>query len=279
MIELRNVVFKSVHGRESLYDLIQPNSIGKKPLVIFCHGFKGYKDWGHFNPISVELVKAGFNLLKFNFTFNGGTIKDPIDFPDLEAFSENNYLKEIQDLNHIISLCKNGEIKIQNWNGEIYLLGHSRGGGMVSFVGATNKSVSKVVSWAGISDFLKRLPNKEVLEKWKQDGVRYIMNGRTKQNMPMKFQFAEVLFNKGDELSIKKVLKQSSTPQLIIHGDNDEAVDIECARELNSWSDNSELFEIEEANHVFGGKHPWEGESLPAATAKALNKTIEFFNS
>ena len=33
------------------------------PLVIFSHGFKGFKDWGPFNFISDKFVKSGLNFL------------------------------------------------------------------------------------------------------------------------------------------------------------------------------------------------------------------------
>ena len=42
---------------------------------------------------------SGIAVLKFNFSHNGGTVEQPIDFPDLEAFGHNNYTKELDDLN------------------------------------------------------------------------------------------------------------------------------------------------------------------------------------
>lgn len=271
-----DVVYKSCHGRDSVYDIRYKNDNVLKPLLIFCHGFKGFKDWGHFNLISNELAKFNFIVLKFNFSFNGGTSKDVIDFPDLEAFSQNNYLKEVEDINYIISLCKNGGIELNSWNGEIFLLGHSRGGGMVTISGSRNKDVSKVVSWAGISDCISRLPSDNDLFSWKENGVRYIVNGRTKQNMPMKYQFVEVLIKNSSILSIKDSCLKMNKPYLIVHGTNDGAVSMDNARELNSWSPQSELFFIEGGNHVFGGKHPWLKNTLPDFTKKAIYKTVEF---
>lgn len=29
-----------------LYDLSFENTLGPIPIVIFCHGYKGFKDWG-----------------------------------------------------------------------------------------------------------------------------------------------------------------------------------------------------------------------------------------
>lgn len=276
MNRIDNVIFKSCHGRNSVYDLRFNNDAIKKPLLIFCHGFKGYKDWGHFNLISDSFAEKGFIVLKFNFTFNGGTENTVIDFPDLEAFAENNYLKEVEDINFIIRLCNTSEIPLDNWNGDIYLLGHSRGGGMATIVGSENKMVKKVVSWAGISDCVARLPESIELEEWKEKGVRYVMNGRTMQNMPMNYQFVDTLLSNKKRLSIEIAARTMQKPHLIIHGTNDEAVSYLDAESIKKWNSAAELHLIQNANHVFGGKHPWKYDELPFYTIQAINKTTDF---
>ena len=37
------------------------------PVVIFSHGFKGFKDWGPFNQIAEYFARKGFCFIKFNF--------------------------------------------------------------------------------------------------------------------------------------------------------------------------------------------------------------------
>jgi dienelactone hydrolase len=271
-----NVVFMSCHGRESVYDLRFIENSQSKPLLIFCHGFKGFKDWGHFNLIADQFCASGMIVLKFNFTFNGGTTNEIIDFPDLQAFAENNYLKELEDIHHIIHLVKNGDIPLDKWNGEIYLLGHSRGGGMATIAAFENKNIFKVVSWAGISDCIARLPEEEELLDWKLKGVKYILNGRTQQKMPMNYQFIESLLCNKKRVSIEQASKKMNKPHLIIHGSNDSAVDQKEAIVLNSWSEKSEIEIIQGANHVFGGKHPWSNESIPEHTKIAIKRTLKF---
>ena len=271
-----NSIIKSCFGRETAIDISIPDETGSYPLIIFCHGFKGFKDWGHFNLIAEEFKNRGFILLKFNFTFNGGTAKEVIDFPDLEAFGENNYLKEVDDIHHIIKLVKSGAVPIQNWNGDIHLIGHSRGGGMVTIAGAESGFVNKVGSWAGISDCLKRLPDEKELMNWKLKGVRFIKNGRTHQDMPMKYQFVETLLQNQKRLSIKSSSIALGSSQLIIHGAEDESVTFKNAKDLNAWNPQSQLVKIDGANHVFGGKHPWLNNKLPEHTVIAIDKTIQF---
>ncbi len=69
-----------------------------KPIVIFCHGFKGFKDWGHFNLLADAFAENDFVFVKFNFSYNGTTIEHPVDFADLEAFGENNFSIELDDI-------------------------------------------------------------------------------------------------------------------------------------------------------------------------------------
>jgi dienelactone hydrolase len=271
-----DVVFMSSHGRKSVYDLRFFENMKPKPLLIFCHGFKGFKDWGHFNLIADEFCASGMIVLKFNFTFNGGTIDQVTDFPDLEAFAENNYLKELEDIHHIIHLAKIGEIPLYNWNGEIFLLGHSRGGGMATIAAFENKNVTKVVSWAGISDCLKRIPKEKELLDWKLKGVKFILNGRTQQKMPMNYQFIDSLLDNKNRASIEKASKNINKPHLIIHGSNDSAVDQKEAISLNKWSEKSEIEIIKGANHVFGGKHPWNEKDIPEHTKIAVHRTLKF---
>ena len=45
-----------------------------------------------------RFADAGFVFVKFNLSHNGTTIEHPIDFVDLEAFGNNNFAKELDDL-------------------------------------------------------------------------------------------------------------------------------------------------------------------------------------
>ena len=51
-------------------DITLPKSKTPTPVLVFCHGFKGFKDWGHYNWVSQKSAESGLALLKFNFSFN-----------------------------------------------------------------------------------------------------------------------------------------------------------------------------------------------------------------
>ena len=255
------------------------NKNGKqKPILIFCHGYKGFKDWGCWNVMASHIATANFFFLKFNFSHNGGTIEEPIDFPDLNAFGENNFIKELDDLENVISWITSSENKYSSElnSQEVILIGHSRGGGIVSIKASEDNRVTKVITLAGASDYKSRFPIGDELAYWRKEGVAYIENGRTKQQMPHFIQFYDNFIENEERLTISSGAKNITIPHLIIHGTTDDTVPFHEAEALHSWNKNSELFAIKDANHVFGGSHPWESDSLPSDLEIAMHKIINF---
>ena len=91
-------------------DLTYDEYLPEAPMVIFVHGFKGFKDWGTHNLLANYFAANGFRFLKFNFSHNGTTADCPVDFADLIAFSENTFSIELQDLNNVIDFACNGQV-------------------------------------------------------------------------------------------------------------------------------------------------------------------------
>tara|TARA_B100001287_G_scaffold39130_1_gene28324 strand:+ start:33162 stop:33983 length:822 start_codon:yes stop_codon:yes gene_type:complete len=252
------------------------NNVNSNKLVIFCHGYKGFKDWGCWNLVADLFAENGIKFLKFNFSHNGGTIDDPIDFPNLEAFSKNNYSFEVKDVSRVIKYLKKSEADEFKFK-ELFIIGHSRGGGIAAITARSEKLISKLATWASVSDFANRFPPKKEIEKWKKDGIRYVENKRTHQMMPHLYQFYNDFIQNKDKLSIKNSLKKFKGKTLICHGSLDLAVHHENASNLNTWCNDSVLYKIR-TNHTFGSKHPWEKDDLPNDLKDICLKTISFFN-
>ena len=279
MKSIRNTIIKSnKHKKPILTDLFYKPTNTKKAIVIFCHGYKGYKDWGAWNLAAEEFVKEDLFFVKFNFSHNGGTVDNPIDFPDLEAFGHNNFVLELDDLDTVIDwLTNNSEIENEVDFENITLIGHSRGGGIVTLKAAENKKVSKVISWAGVSDYGARFPKDEkTLKYWEKEGVSYIENARTKQQMPHYFQFYTNFIENEDRLTIKNAVTKLSIPHLIIQGGDDQVVPSIEAENLHAWNPKSELVLIEEMNHPLGCTQPWAGEQMPVHLAEVVKRSIDF---
>ena len=280
VVEERDKVIKGSHHLPILLDVFYNKNVTDAPLIIFCHGYKGFKDWGAWNLLAKAFADSGVAVLKFNFSHNGGTVEQPIDFPDLEAFGHNNYTKELDDLNQVLDWVETAYAKHSNIDASnITLVGHSRGGGIVTLKAAEDSRVKNLVSLAGVSDFKSRFPKGLDLDTWKSTGVRFVMNGRTKQQMPHYYQFYENFIANTPRLSIQAAAKNLNLPHLIIHGDADTSVDLKEALELHQWHPESQLIVLEGANHVFGSHHPWAFMDLPPCLQQIHSKINHFINN
>lgn len=280
MKQIKNIRIPGRHGKDILADLFFEENGKKKKVVLFCHGYKGYKDWGAWNLVAAEFARHGFFFVKMNFSHNGGTVEQPIDFPDLEAFGNNNFIKELDDLETVMDWLSASDSYEQEMDmNRLTLIGHSRGGGIVILKAHEDDRVKNVVTWAGVSDFASRFPEGEVLEHWKKTGVAYVHNGRTKQEMPHYFQFFTTFKENEERLTIKTAMSHLNIPILIVHGDQDETVGIAEAQNLNLWNKKSELRIIPRANHTFGSSQPWEGKALPEHLEAAVGETLNFLEA
>ena len=264
-------------GKPILIDITFKKTNCPKNIVLFSHGFKGFKDWGPFPNIAEHFAENNLVFVKFNFSYNGTTIINPMDFEDLDAFGNNNFSKELDDLGLVIDyLTTSKELNKEFKSNQITLFGHSRGGAISLLKSDEDDRIANVVSWASPSNFIDILPKDEKVAKWKQTNVAYIYNGRTKQNMPMYYQFYENCIANADRLNIEKAVSNLKVPHLHIHGDADPTVLIEEAHNMKSWNKNTILHIIKDANHVFDGCHPYNLSKFPPDLQKAIDVTIAF---
>lgn len=277
----KNIIIPEQGSKSILADFFYNPICKKMPVIIFCHGYKGYKDWGCWNLVGTEFAQNNFFFIKFNFSHNGGTVQNPIDFPDLNAFGNNNFTHELNDIDRVISFVSTNKIISKNIDlNNIFLIGHSRGGGVCAIKASENKRIKGLITWAGVSNFKIRF-NEESDEflKWEESGVKYVENKRTKQQMPHFFQFY-LDFKKNEErFNIKTAVKNLKIPFLIIHGDNDSSV-LPCeGDDLHSWNKNSKFFSVINGNHTFSSKHPWEEKKLPKELKSVTEASIGFIKS
>ncbi len=239
----KDFILERKKSKPILIDITYIDENKKAPLVLFCHGYKGYKDWGAWNLMSRKLVNQGYTVVKFNFSHNGGTIDNPIDFPDLEAFSKNTYSQELLDLGNVIDWLFSSNNPFQEYYSthNFTLMGHSRGGGIAILKASQDDRVTKLVTLAAVSNFKSRFPKGDILKQWKEEGIRYVLNGRTKQQMPHLYQFYNDYIENKDQLDIQKAESELNIPHIIFHGDNDEAVSVNEAYRLKEINPNADL--------------------------------------
>ncbi len=276
----KNILIAGYAGKPIATDIFYNGDQGTKPVVIYAHGFNGFKDWANFDIIAKQFAEAGFVFIKFNFSHNGTTPAHPEEFVDLEAYGENNYTKELHDLEAVIDWALNADNPYANMINatKLFLVGHSRGGGIVILKAGEDKRITAIATWASVAEC--RTPwgswDEEKMKAWKQTGVQYYLNGRTNQNMPLYYQLYEDYMNNAERLDIQGTMKRLSIPVLVCHGTKDEAVSAEKAYLLKKENTAAELFLVD-SDHVFGRKHPWTNDHLPPAMQAVVDKTIQFF--
>lgn len=243
-----------------------------KTPVVYVHGYKGFKDWGASNLIADLFAEEGFFYVKFNFSHNGVDTKNPIDFVDLEAFGNNNYMMELDELGFVIDWLEASEFDIDL--SKLAVIGHSRGGGITLLKTAQDQRIKKIITWASVCDFKRRFPSD--LNDWKESGVQYIYNGRTLQMMPLYYQFYENFQKYELQLDILGNSVKIDRPVLIIHGTKDRAVDVVEAAELHDNIPSSQLLKIKNAGHTFGAIHPYNDAILPSELDQVIYATLNF---
>ena len=279
MIHKNIQVQSNFHKKPILTDFNFIKNGIKKPVVLFCHGYKGYKDWGAWNLMATEFAKQNIFFAKFSFSHNGGTVKQPIDFPDLKAFGENNFTIELEDLKSVTDFILNhDELQSEIDTNNITLIGHSRGGAIATIYAKEDVRIKNLISWAGVSDFEVRFPTGFKLWWWKLRGVAYIENGRTKQKMPHYIQFYYDFIKNKERFNIQKAVKELKNNHLLIHGTNDVVVKPIESKNVHKWNPKSELFWIENMNHSLGCSHPHTEKEMPLDLKKVVKKTITFID-
>jgi len=246
-------------------------------IVFLVHGFKGFKDWGFFPYVAQNIAeRTNFQVITFNFSHNGVIFGDT-EITDLQKFENNTYSLEIQDLITMISLAKEGCFGKKATS--IYLLGHSRGGGIVLLTTALlqNPVIKKVVTYATINH-VDRFDN----PLWQKQGYIEVVNSRNGQVLRLgKALYEDIQQFKDTKLNILQAVGNIDTPVLLIHGTQDESVpyqESEAIYKLRKENQKkADLLLIENTGHTFGIKHPFTKTS--PELEKLIEHTISFLLS
>jgi uncharacterized protein len=252
----RNLIYKGYQGKEALYDLFTTDEANDKPLLVFVHGYMGYKDWGAWNAMCQYWLDAGYSSAKLNLSRNGTKIICPTEFSDLDAFGKSSYWSELQDIQLFLD-----HLEQTHGYTSFILVGHSRGGGLVLLAGKDTRA-KQVHCLAPISSIDYRFPKDDALQQWKNDGVYFRTNGRTKQDMPHYYSQYEEFLQHKDELSIEESCKQLNKPVFVYHGENDTSVKPFEGQEVALMC-RGFFFLIADTEHTFGAVEPWIQENLP----------------
>lgn len=275
----------SISSTEQLpirYDLYEP--VGHPPealpIVLFLHGFKGFKDWGAFPDACAELAQAGYVVVAFNFSLNG-VGEDETSFDRLDLFARETLTQDLQDVESVIAALQKGTIRPDKVEGDpdkIGLIGHSRGGHTAIVAAVEHPAVKTLVTWAAVADYRKSF-TEQMIRDFEGHGYTEIMNSRTGQQMRIDRVVYDDMQEHADRLVALSRVKELRIPSYFIHGSDDESVPSRHCLDLYEAcaSREKEYKLIPDTGHTFGTRHPFEDEDFPPPFDTVLEKTRGWF--
>lgn len=239
--------------------------------VIICHGYKGFKDWGFF-PYLGERLAEDFDVVTFNFSHNG--VGEELEaFTELEKFARNTYSQELTDLTELLAAVKAGLVPgLRAADRPLFLLGHSRGAGVCLIYAMDHPDeVDGVISWNGITRV--DLYSAEEKAEMKRSGRAYVLNGRTKQRMPLDLVLLEDLERHAEQFAIlQRAGQELKTPVVLIQGELDGAHLRAGSAELMARCPAVIRQEVAGGNHTFQAVHPFQGTTPTLEEAIRLTR-------
>ncbi len=250
-----------------------------KPAIFIMHGFKGFKDWGFFPYISEKFATAGAITVCYNFSLNG-MVEGSDLVENLDDFANNTISQELEDSLFIISKFKeasllDSSLLKENWNGKIFLLGHSLGGAISVLTAKFNPEIEKIALWASISTFNRYTDRQKQI--WRQKGFNEFQITRTGQVLRMNLEYMEDVIRNSEKYDLVKSMAEIKAESLIIHGRQDFTVRFAEAQALYDAADKNKviLADIKHTGHTFGIEHPFTKTSKALETV--LETTIKFY--
>lgn len=249
-----------------------------RPLVLVLHGFKGFMDWGFFPYVCEYFARHGAIAVNFNFSLNG--VREGADiFDDLDNFARNTISREREETGMVLHMLRSGTLTaeaeaLEHWNGELFLLGHSRGGGVALLAARDHaEDISRTAVWNAVSTFDRFTPRQK--KEWRERGVLESVNTRTKQKMAMHVSYLDDVEAHAEQLTPATAIADIPKPVLLVHAEQDMTVPVREAHTLAQAQPDARLEIIPQAGHTFNVVHPFAGTT--PQLEQALRVTREFF--
>lgn len=198
-----------------------------RAAVVIVHGFRGFKDWGFFPWLSEYLCASGAVAVRFNMSRSGiGEVNDRMDRLDL--FRDDTYTIQIHDLLDVVSYTQSRFRRLP-----LFILGHSRGGGVALLAAREVKDLAGIITWSAIAR----------ADRW--EGI----------DVTATAVLADFEANR-HRLDVLASAAELRVPLLAVHGGSDKSVPPDDSRAIVAKATDASLLAIDGASHTYNAIHP-----------------------
>jgi len=269
-----SIVIVNNRGEKIQCDVRYPPGARSLPVVVICHSFMAFKDWGFFPLVAERIAEEGFVTISFNFPRNG-VVGDGDRITDFEAFASNSFSAEIEDLGIIVGAVREGKL-IPGGGGasQIILLGHSRGGGIAISYASRDPAVSALATWSAISTFNRWTSHQ--LGGWKEKGSLMLGPPDSQGGLRLGRETLTDIENRLPEIDPVLRAAYIKVPWLILHGKADLTVPVREAAALFNASrqDVTTVKYLESAGHLYNARS--EDEDHYITINHVISLTVEW---
>ncbi|MDO8625049.1 MAG: alpha/beta fold hydrolase [Candidatus Diapherotrites archaeon] len=218
--------------------------------ILISHGFTSNKDRAHFVQLAEQLNKAGFSVLRFDFSGCGES-----DAASITVAGEVDDLKSAMEW-----MRKKGHSTLGLYGSSL--------GGLVSLK-AYSPDVKAIVLWAPVTDNKK--PSTEIgtigdIDKAYEDQGHFVLQKEDGRE----FRISKEYFDERAAVDQEELLAPIRCPVLILHGDADKTVPLEGSKKaIKRLSKGCELGIIAGAGHRFADNK--------ADLKKMIARSVEWF--
>jgi pimeloyl-ACP methyl ester carboxylesterase len=237
-------------------------------VLLLGHGFLGYKDYGMFPWLAEQLAKLGWIAHRFNFSHSGMLEgKEAFVRPDL--FEQATWNTQVEDIEILCTHFK--EENVPN-----ILFGHSRGGlAALLAMGRGGIDVDGVISLSAPSECNSLTDTISV----EMRSVGYIerASSRTNQTLRIGRVFLDEQLADPDGHDLLRAVASIQTKVLIIRGEDDPTVPIDCAEQICAHAQCPTFARIQGGDHILNTPNPFPLDGSPSPQLKSAMYAMQQF--
>ncbi len=245
-------------------------------VLVICHGFKGYKDYGFLPYLAQRAAQSGLVAHRFNFSHSGMTNHlETFEHPQL--FEQDTWSKQAFDLEQVSTAARAGQLPGADACRFMAWFGHSRGGvtALLTAVRYPESAPDRIVTAASpctgdnITD-----EQREILQTrgWLESA-----SSRTGQELRIGRAWLADIDAAPKNVDPLAAIKNIKCPVLIVHGDADSTVPVDSAHLLHrAGAARTRLEVIDNASHTFNAANPMDVDSPPTAVVQLADHLCRF---